>query len=114
LPTRFANSSITFGRAEDAQIETNINLRGFTAHRHRVDGARDRDPYDRGKLFLDSVAVLWGPSSLLFRRGSSKPSLLTPRNEASASLSTNDYHQSHRRLQRSVFRNLRAGDPLPR
>ena len=58
-------------RAEGGQIGNNINLRGFTARTDiYLDGFRDRGQYYRDTFDLDSIEVLYGPSSMLFGRGS--------------------------------------------
>jgi catecholate siderophore receptor len=93
---------ITFGAAEGGTIGNNINLRGFSARTDiYLDGLRDRGQYYRDVFFLDSVEVLKGPASMLFGRGStggvinqvSKVPTLTPHNEVSATVGTNDYYR---------------------
>ncbi|CAG4910770.1 TonB-dependent receptor [Paraburkholderia saeva] len=62
---------VTLGAAEGGQIGNNINLRGFTARTDiYLDGFRDRGQYYRDTFNLDSIDVLYGPSSLYFGRGS--------------------------------------------
>jgi catecholate siderophore receptor len=62
---------VTIGAAEGGQIGNNINLRGFTAQNDiYLDGFRDRNQYYRDTFDLDSLEVLYGPSSMLFGRGS--------------------------------------------
>ena len=58
-------------RAEGGQIGNNINLRGFTARTDiYLDGFRDRGQYYRDTFDLEAIEVLYGPSSMLFGRGS--------------------------------------------
>ncbi len=62
---------ITIGGAEGGQIGNNINLRGFTAQNDiYLDGFRDRNQYYRDTFDLEAIEVLYGPSSMLFGRGS--------------------------------------------
>lgn len=62
---------ITIGGAEGGQIGNNINLRGFSAQNDiYLDGFRDRNQYYRDTFDLESIDVLYGPSSMLFGRGS--------------------------------------------
>ncbi|QQC66539.1 TonB-dependent receptor [Paraburkholderia ginsengisoli] len=62
---------VTIGAAEGGQIGNNINLRGFTAQNDiYLDGFRDRNQYYRDTFDLESLEVLYGPSSMLFGRGS--------------------------------------------
>ncbi|HEY4295406.1 MAG TPA: TonB-dependent receptor, partial [Paraburkholderia sp.] len=62
---------VTLGAAEGGQIGNNINLRGFTAQNDiYLDGFRDRNQYYRDTFDLDEIEVLYGPSSMLFGRGS--------------------------------------------
>ncbi|MBS0521999.1 MAG: TonB-dependent siderophore receptor [Proteobacteria bacterium] len=62
---------ITIGAAEGGQIGNNININGFTARTDLfVDGMRDRGQYYRDIFALDQIEVLFGPSSMLFGRGS--------------------------------------------
>jgi catecholate siderophore receptor len=91
---------ITLGAAEGGTIGNNINLRGFSARTDiYLDGVRDRGQYYRDVFALDAVEVLKGPSSMLFGRGStggvinqvSKTPSLTPYNEVSTTVGTNDY-----------------------
>ncbi|MFP3533922.1 TonB-dependent receptor plug domain-containing protein, partial [Burkholderia sp. SIMBA_042] len=88
---------ITIGGAEGGQIGNNINLRGFTAQNDiYLDGFRDRNQYYRDTFDLDSVEVLYGPSSMLFGRGStggvinqvSKKANLKPSAEVSTTIGT--------------------------
>ncbi|RKR37188.1 TonB-dependent siderophore receptor [Paraburkholderia sp. BL17N1] len=62
---------VTIGAAEGGQIGNNINLRGFTAQNDiYLDGFRDRNQYYRDTFDLEELEVLYGPSSMLFGRGS--------------------------------------------
>ena len=62
---------ITIGAAEGSQIGNNINLNGFSARTDLfVDGMRDRGQYYRDIFALEQIEVLFGPSSMLFGRGS--------------------------------------------
>jgi catecholate siderophore receptor len=89
---------ITVGAAEGGQIGNNINLNGFSARTDLyLDGMRDPSQYYRDTFALEEIEVLMGPSSMLFGRGSTggvinqvfkKPSL-TPKEEYSASITTN-------------------------
>ena len=67
---------VTLGAAEGGQIGNNINLRGFSARTDiYLDGFRDRGQYYRDTFNLESIDVLYGPSSLYFGRGSTGGSL---------------------------------------
>jgi catecholate siderophore receptor len=89
---------VTVGAAEGGQIGNNINLNGFSARTDLyLDGMRDASQYYRDTFALEEIEVLMGPSSMLFGRGSTggvinqvfkKPSL-TPKEEYSASITTN-------------------------
>jgi catecholate siderophore receptor len=89
---------ITIGAAEGGQIGNNININGFTARTDLfVDGMRDRGQYYRDIFALDQIEVLFGPSSMLFGRGSTggvinqvlkKPSLKAA-TEITGSVTTN-------------------------
>jgi catecholate siderophore receptor len=89
---------ITVGAAEGGTIGNNINLNGFSARTDLyLDGMRDPSQYYRDTFALEEIEVLMGPSSMLFGRGSTggvinqvfkKPSL-TPKEEYSASITTN-------------------------
>ena len=94
---------ITIGAAEGGQIGNNINLRGFTARTDiYLDGFRDRGQYYRDTFNLESIDVLYGPSSMLFGRGStggvinqvSKQANLTRSAEVSGTVGTHDYYRS--------------------
>ncbi|WP_322054618.1 TonB-dependent receptor [Paraburkholderia bannensis] len=94
---------ITIGGAEGGQIGNNINLRGFTAQNDiYLDGFRDRNQYYRDTFDLESIEVLYGPSSMLFGRGStggvinqvSKQAGLKPLTEVSSTIGTNDRYRA--------------------
>ncbi len=94
---------ITIGGAEGGQIGNNINLRGFTAQNDiYLDGFRDRNQYYRDTFDLESIEVLYGPSSMLFGRGStggvinqvSKQATLKPLTEVSSTIGTNDRYRA--------------------
>jgi catecholate siderophore receptor len=94
---------ITIGGAEGGQIGNNINLRGFTAQNDiYLDGFRDRNQYYRDTFDLESIEVLYGPSSMLFGRGStggvvnqvSKRPTLKPSAEVSTTVGTNDRYRT--------------------
>lgn len=94
---------ITIGGAEGGQIGNNINLRGFTAQNDiYLDGFRDRNQYYRDTFDLESIDVLYGPSSMLFGRGStggvinqvSKRANLKPSAEVSTTLGTDDRYRT--------------------
>ena len=94
---------ITIGGAEGGQIGNNINLRGFTAQNDiYLDGFRDRNQYFRDTFDLESVDVLYGPSSMLFGRGStggvinqvSKQPTLKASGEISTTVGTGDRYRT--------------------
>ncbi|KAA0088637.1 TonB-dependent siderophore receptor [Paraburkholderia sp. T12-10] len=94
---------ITIGGAEGGQIGNNINLRGFTAQNDiYLDGFRDRNQYYRDTFDLESIEVLYGPSSMLFGRGStggvinqvSKRPTLKASGEISTTLGTHDRYRT--------------------
>jgi len=94
---------ITLGGAEGGQIGNNINLRGFTARTDiYLDGFRDRGQYYRDTFDLESIDVLFGPSSMLFGRGStggvvnqvSKKANLTQSGELTTSIGTDDKYRT--------------------
>ena len=91
--------------AEGGQIGNNINLRGFTARTDiYLDGFRDRGQYYRDTFDLESIDVLYGPSSMLFGRGStggvinqvSKKATLQDSRDVSAMVGTDDRYRTHR------------------
>ncbi|CAH2777586.1 MAG: Ferrichrome-iron receptor [uncultured Paraburkholderia sp.] len=83
---------ITIGAAEGGQIGNNIYLDGF----------RDRGQYYRDTFNLESIDVLYGPSSLYFGRGStggvinqvSKQPTLKPRADVSVQAGTHDRYRT--------------------
>ncbi|WP_248322541.1 TonB-dependent siderophore receptor [Caballeronia sp. Sq4a] len=94
---------VTLGAAEGGQIGNNINLRGFTARTDiYLDGFRDRGQYYRDTFNLESIDVLYGPSSLYFGRGStggvinqvSKQPELKPRADVSVQAGTHDRYRT--------------------
>ena len=94
---------VTIGAAEGGQIGNNINLRGFTARTDiYLDGFRDRGQYYRDTFDLESIDVLYGPSSLYFGRGStggvinqvSKQAALKAHASVSAMVGTNDRYRT--------------------
>jgi catecholate siderophore receptor len=94
---------VTIGAAEGGQIGNNINLRGFTAQNDiYLDGFRDRNQYYRDTFDLEALEVLYGPSSMLFGRGStggvinqvSKKANLTDSAEVSGMIGTDDRYRS--------------------
>jgi catecholate siderophore receptor len=94
---------VTIGAAEGGTIGNNINLRGFTARTDiYLDGFRDRGQYYRDTFNLESIDVLYGPSSLYFGRGStggvinqvSKQPTLKPRADVSVQAGTHDRYRT--------------------
>lgn len=94
---------ITISAGEGGQIGDNINLRGFSARTDiYIDGMRDRGQYTRDTFSLEAIEVLKGPSSMLFGRGStggvinqvSKKPSLTPANEVTLSVGTDDDYRT--------------------
>jgi len=94
---------VTIGAAEGGQIGNNVNLRGFSALSDiYLDGFRDRNQYYRDTFDLDAVEVLYGPSSMLFGRGStggvinqvSKKANLKDSAEVSGTLGTDDRYRT--------------------
>jgi catecholate siderophore receptor len=94
---------ITIAAAEGGVIGNNINLRGFSARTDiYLDGFRDRGQYYRDTFNLESIDVLYGPSSLYFGRGStggvvnqvSKQPTLKPRADMSATVGTHDRYRT--------------------
>ncbi|CAB3778737.1 TonB-dependent receptor [Pararobbsia alpina] len=94
---------VTIGGAEGGSIGNNVNLRGFSARTDiYLDGFRDRGQYYRDTFDLEAIEVLYGPSSMLFGRGStggvinqvSKQAQLAPVSEVSAQVGTNDRYRT--------------------
>jgi catecholate siderophore receptor len=102
---------ITIGGAEGGQIGNNINLRGFSAQNDiYLDGFRDRNQYYRDTFDLESIDVLYGPSSMLFGRGStggvinqvSKQANLKPLTEVSTTIGTDDRYRTSLDVNRPI------------
>ncbi|MEJ0003753.1 MAG: TonB-dependent siderophore receptor [Pararobbsia sp.] len=102
---------VTVGAAEGGSIGNNVNLRGFTARTDiYLDGFRDRGQYYRDTFDLEAIEVLYGPSSMLFGRGStggvinqvSKQAQLAPVSEVSAQLGTNNRYRTTVDLDRAL------------
>jgi catecholate siderophore receptor len=102
---------VTVGAAEGGSIGNNVNLRGFTARTDiYLDGFRDRGQYYRDTFDLEAIEVLYGPSSMLFGRGStggvinqvSKQAQLKPVSEVSTTLGTNDHYRTTLDLDRAM------------
>jgi catecholate siderophore receptor len=102
---------VTIGGAEGGQIGNNINLRGFTARTDIYrDGFRDRGQYYRDTFDLESIEVLYGPSSMLFGRGStggvinqtSKQAGLKPVTEISGQVGTRDRYRTTVDIDRAI------------
>ncbi|NIF53832.1 TonB-dependent siderophore receptor [Burkholderia sp. Ax-1724] len=94
---------VTIGAAEGGVIGNNINLRGFTANNDiYLDGFRDRGQYYRDTFDLESIDVLYGPSSLYFGRGSTggvinqvtKQANLTKSASVSTTIGTDDHYRT--------------------
>ncbi len=94
---------VTLGAAEGGQIGNNVNLRGFSARTDiYLDGFRDRGQYYRDTFDLESIDVLYGPSSLYFGRGStggvinqvSKQAELKAHASVSAMVGTSDRYRT--------------------
>jgi catecholate siderophore receptor len=80
-----------------------VNLRGFTAQNDiYLDGFRDRNQYYRDTFDLEAIEVLYGPSSMLFGRGStggvinqvSKEPELKKRADVSVQAGTHDRYRT--------------------
>jgi catecholate siderophore receptor len=102
---------VTIGGAEGGSIGNNVNLRGFAARTDiYLDGFRDRGQYYRDTFDLDAIEVLYGPSSMLFGRGStggvinqvSKQAQLKPISEVTAQVGTNDRYRTSVDLDRAL------------
>lgn len=94
---------ITLNAGEGAARGDTVNLRGFSAFNDFfLDGIRDAAVYTRDDFDLQSVEVLKGPGAVLFGRGStggainqvSKAPLLTPFEDVSTELGTNDLYRA--------------------
>jgi catecholate siderophore receptor len=102
---------VTVGAAEGGSIGNNVNLRGFTARTDiYLDGFRDRGQYYRDTFDLESIEVLYGPSSMLFGRGStggvinqvSKQAQLKPVSEVSTTIGNDDRYRTTLDLDRAL------------
>jgi catecholate siderophore receptor len=94
---------ITLNAGEGAARGDTVNLRGFSAFNDFfLDGVRDAAVYSRDDFDLQSIEVLKGPAAVLFGRGStggainqvSKAPLLTPLEEVTTELGTNDLYRA--------------------
>jgi len=94
---------ITLNSGEGAARGDTVNLRGFSAFNDFfLDGIRDAAVYTRDDFDLQSIEVLKGPGAVLFGRGStggainqvSKAPRLTPFQEVTTELGTNDLYRA--------------------
>lgn len=94
---------ITLNAGEGAARGDTVNLRGFSAFNDFfLDGIRDAAVYTRDDFDLQSIEVLKGPGAVLFGRGStggainqvSKAPRLTPLEEVTTELGTNDFYRA--------------------
>jgi catecholate siderophore receptor len=94
---------ITMNAGEGAARGDTVNLRGFSAFNDFfLDGIRDAAVYTRDDFDLQSIEVLKGPAAVLFGRGStggainqvSKAPLLTPFEDVTTELGTNDLYRA--------------------
>jgi len=94
---------ITMNAGEGAARGDTVNLRGFSAFNDFfLDGVRDAAVYTRDDFDLQSIEVLKGPAAVLFGRGStggainqvSKAPLMTPFEDVSTELGTNDLYRA--------------------
>ncbi len=94
---------ITMNAGEGAARGDTVNLRGFSAFNDFfLDGIRDAAVYTRDDFDLQSIEVLKGPAAVLFGRGStggainqvSKAPLLTPFDNVTTELGTNDLYRA--------------------
>ncbi|MGH8290420.1 MAG: TonB-dependent receptor [Steroidobacteraceae bacterium] len=94
---------ITLNAGEGAARGDTVNLRGFSAFNDFfLDGVRDAAVYTRDAFDLQSIEVLKGPAAVLFGRGStggainqvSKAPLLSPFDEVTTELGTNDLYRA--------------------
>ena len=94
---------ITLNAGEGAARGDTVNLRGFSAFNDFfLDGIRDAAVYTRDNFDLQSIEVLKGPAAVLFGRGStggainqvSKAPLLTPFDDVTTELGTNDLYRA--------------------
>jgi len=108
---------ITMNSGEGAARGDTINLRGFSAFNDFfLDGVRDAAVYTRDDFDLQSVEVLKGPAAVLFGRGStggainqvSKAPLLTPFEDVTTEIGTNDLYRATADLDTSIGRTAAA------
>jgi catecholate siderophore receptor len=94
---------ITMNAGEGAARGDTVNLRGFSAFNDFfLDGIRDAAVYTRDDFDLQSIEVLKGPAAVLFGRGStggainqvSKAPLMTPFEDVTTELGTNDLYRA--------------------
>lgn len=94
---------ITMNAGEGAARGDTVNLRGFAAFNDFfLDGIRDAAVYTRDDFDLQSIEVLKGPAAVLFGRGStggainqvSKAPLMTPFEDVSTELGTNELYRA--------------------
>jgi catecholate siderophore receptor len=94
---------ITMNAGEGAARGDTVNLRGFSAFNDFfLDGIRDAAVYTRDDFDLQSIEVLKGPAAVLFGRGStggainqvSKAPLLTPFDDVTTEIGTNDLYRA--------------------
>jgi catecholate siderophore receptor len=94
---------ITLNAGEGAARGDTVNLRGFSAFNDFfLDGIRDAAVYTRDDFDLQSIEVLKGPAAVLFGRGStggainqvSKAPLLTPFDDVTTEIGTNDLYRA--------------------
>ncbi|MGH8202555.1 MAG: TonB-dependent receptor [Steroidobacteraceae bacterium] len=94
---------ITLNAGEGAARGDTVNLRGFSAFNDFfLDGIRDAAVYTRDDFDVQSIEVLKGPAAVLFGRGStggainqvSKAPLLTPFDNVTTEIGTNDLYRA--------------------
>ncbi|WP_137937295.1 TonB-dependent siderophore receptor [Chitinivorax sp. B] len=94
---------LTFNAGEGGRTGDNITLRGFSAATDiYLDGVRDIGQYNRDLFDVDRVEALFGPSSMLFGKGStgglvnqvSKHPFAGNRTEVSGTVGTNRYQRA--------------------
>lgn len=94
---------ITLNAGEGAARGDTVNLRGFSAFNDFfLDGIRDAAVYTRDDFDVQSIEVLKGPAAVLFGRGStggainqvSKAPLLTPFDDITTEVGTNDLYRA--------------------
>ncbi|MBB5019220.1 catecholate siderophore receptor [Chitinivorax tropicus] len=104
---------LTFNAGEGGRTGDNITIRGFAAGTDiYLDGVRDIGQYNRDLFNTDRVDALFGPSSMLFGRGStgglvnqvSKQPFAGKRTEVSGTIGSNRYQRA------TVDSNLMVGE----